>query len=1117
MLEIKDISKQYKTGDLIQKALDHVSLNLRDNEFVAILGPSGSGKTTLLNIIGGLDRYDSGDLVINGISTKKYKDRDWDSYRNHTIGFVFQSYNLIPHQTVLANVELALTISGISRKERKQRAMDALEKVGLKEQIHKKPNQMSGGQMQRVALARALVNDPDILLADEPTGALDSETSIQVMDLLKEVAKDRLVVMVTHNPELAHRYANRIVNVKDGHILSDTNPYVIEEKSLSAVHKNLGKSSMSFLTALSLSLNNLMTKKARTILVSFAGSIGIIGIALIMSLSNGVNAYIQNTEQETLSEYPLEIDKSAFSMTSMMGNMAEAHTKEKTGEVNEIDVVSNMFSGMSQNDLASLKTYFDSGKSDIDTYARSIEYQYHVEPQLYLSDTTNGIKQVNPNNLMANSGIAPTSSMYSSQFSMNDFSALPKNDSLYRDSYEVSEGRWPQNYNEAVVVLSKDGSLTDMTLYSLGLKDYSELEKIVKSFQNEESSDVKTTSKEYQYRDFIGIHLKLVNACDTYAYDDALGVYASKSNDEAYMKNLIDKSEDINIVGVVKPKEDASIQMLSSGVYYSSDLVDHIIQYASNSEIVKKQLEQPDKNIFTGKAFGEETSELDTEHLFTVDEAALANAFKMDSSKINIDLSKYLDVSSLSSSVNVSDQMIQELISSSLKQVSQEEAQQAFMNLLQSYRTYMENNDTSDPMKPLEEYLTSGEAKKILIQSMSRISKNETNSALISAAITSSLKDLYTTILNENHDSLTDYLNTEEAKQRIYDKVYSTYQSVQLVITDDDLNGIVKSLLAGYMANGGSFDQDAFTNTFFTYLNSKEGQDALHDVVSVFVDTDALYSSASKMINTQTSTLIQSMFSSITQAMNAMVRQLPNALSIDANAFTNAFQMNMDASQLQEALMSMMSSSSSSKESNLSTLGYADVKDPNAIVIYPKDFESKSEIINILDAYNDEMKNADEDKVITYTDLVGTLMTSVTDIVNVISYVLIAFVAISLVVSSIMIGVITYISVLERQKEIGILRAIGASKHNISNVFNAETFITGALAGIFGIGITLVLLVPGNALIHSLTGSNLVNASLPMGAAGILIGLSIVLTLIGGIIPSRKAAKLDPVKALRTD
>lgn len=1118
MLEIKDISKQYKTGDLIQKALDHVSLNLRDNEFVAILGPSGSGKTTLLNIIGGLDRYDSGDLVINGISTKKYKDRDWDSYRNHTIGFVFQSYNLIPHQTVLANVELALTISGISRKERKQRAIEALEKVGLKEQIHKKPNQMSGGQMQRVALARALVNDPDILLADEPTGALDSETSIQVMDLLKEVAKDRLVVMVTHNPELAHRYANRIVNVKDGHILSDTNPYVIEEKSLPAVHKNLGKSSMSFLTALSLSLNNLMTKKARTILVSFAGSIGIIGIALIMSLSNGVNAYIQNTEQETLSEYPLEIDKSAFSMTSMMGNMAEAHTKEKSGEVNEIDVVSNMFSGMSQNDLASLKTYFDSGKSDIDTYARSIEYQYNVEPQLYLSDTTNGIKQVNPNNLMANSGIAPTSSMYSSQFSMNDFSALPKNDSLYRDSYEVSEGRWPQNYNEAVVVLSKDGSLTDMTLYSLGLKDYSELEKIVKSFQNEESSDVKTTSKEYQYQDFIGIHLKLVNACDAYAYDDTLGIYTSKSNDEAYMKKLIDQAEDINIVGVVKPKEDANIQMLSSGVYYSSDLVDHIIQYASNSEIVKKQLEQPDKNIFTGKQFGEEeTSELDTEHLFTVDEAALANAFKMDSSKINIDLSKYLDVSSLSSSVNVSDQMIQELISSSLKQVSQEEAQQAFMNLLQSYRTYMENNDTSDPLKPLEEYLTSGEAKKILMQSMSRISKNETNSALVSEAITSSLKDLYTTIVNENHDFLTDYLNTEEAKQRIYDTVYSAYQSVQLVITDDDLNGIVKNLLAGYMANGGSFDQDVFTNTFFTYLNTKEGQDALKGVVSVFVDTDALYSSASKMINTQTSTLIQAMSSSITQAMNAMVRQLPNALSIDASAFTNAFQMNMDASQLQEALTSMISSSSSSKESNLSTLGYADVKDPNAIVIYPKDFESKSEIINILDAYNEEMKNADEDKVITYTDLVGTLMTSVTDIVNVISYVLIAFVAISLVVSSIMIGVITYISVLERQKEIGILRAIGASKHNISNVFNAETFITGALAGIFGIGITLVLLVPGNALIHSLTGSTLVNASLPISAAIILIVLSIVLTLTGGIIPSRKAAKLDPVKALRTD
>ncbi len=1117
MLEIKDISKQYKTGDLIQRALDHVSLNLRDNEFVAILGPSGSGKTTLLNIIGGLDRYDSGDLVINGISTKKYKDRDWDSYRNHTIGFVFQSYNLIPHQTVLSNVELALTISGISGSERKKRAIEALEKVGLGEQIHKKPNQMSGGQMQRVALARALVNDPDILLADEPTGALDSETSIQVMDLLKEVAKDRLVVMVTHNPELAEKYANRIVRVKDGHIISDTNPFVINSEEQEPVHQNMGKSSMSFLTALTLSLNNLLTKKARTTLVSFAGSIGIIGIALILALSNGVNAYIQNTEQETLSEYPLEITKSTFSLSSMMTTMAEESEKDDNAEVKERAVVSNMFGGTTTNDLASLKKYIESGKSDISKYTRSIEYDYDVEPQIYLSDTSDGVKQVNPNNLLSNSGIAPTSSMYSSSFSMNNFTALPQNESLYKDNYDVKAGRWPQSYNEAIVVLSSDGSVTDMTLYSLGMKDYSELEDIVESFQNSESSEVKSTTKDYKYSDFVGITLKLINACDTYTYDESLGVYSSKEKDSSYMKELVDNGEDIKVVGVVQQKEDSNVEMLTAGISYSSDLVEHVINYAKNSKIVQEQLNEKDKNIFTGKRFGEEEdTSFDTSDLFTVDESALANAFKMDTSKINVDLSKYINTSSLMSNVSISDDQIKQLVTSSLKQISQEDAENSFKQLLDSYTKYLDSQE-DDPIDTFEQYLNSGQAKQILIQSLTSISKNETNSKLISDTITSSLQTLYIEISNEEHESLTDYLNTEEAKNRIYNEVYKAYQSVQLVITDDDLNSVAQNLIGGYLANGGTFDTEKFSESFSGYLNTQEGQQALSSVVSVFVDTDKLYSSATNMINTQTSSLINALTSSINQAMVSLVQQLPNALSIDSSAFSNAFQMNIDADELQNSIMSMMSSTSSSWENNLTTLGYADVNDPSEIIIYPNDFDSKTEIKNILDAYNEDVKKSDESKVITYTDVVGTLMTSVTDIVNVISYVLIAFVAISLVVSSIMIGVITYISVLERQKEIGILRAIGASKHNVSNVFNAETFITGALAGIFGVVITNLLLIPGNAIIHSLTGSNDVNAVLPFKAAIILILLSIVLTLIGGIIPSKKAAKSDPVKALRTD
>lgn len=1113
MLEIKDICKQYKTGDLVQKALDHVSLNLRDNEFVAILGPSGSGKTTLLNIIGGLDRYDSGDLVINGISTKKYKDRDWDSYRNHTIGFVFQSYNLIPHQTVLANVELALTISGISRSERRSRAIAALEKVGLKEQIHKKPNQMSGGQMQRVALARALVNDPEILLADEPTGALDSETSIQVMDLLKEVAKDRLVVMVTHNPELAHQYANRIVTVKDGHILSDTNSYMPQSSESKPVHKNMGKSSMSFLTALSLSLNNLMTKKARTILVSFAGSIGIIGIALILSLSNGVNAYIQNTEQETLSEYPLQITKSTFSMESMMPEkQQDSSLNDGKSEVKEVDIVGNMFGGVATNDLQSLKKYMDSGKSDISNYARSIEYQYNVEPQIYLSNTDDGVKQVNPNNLMASSGIAPTSSIYSS-FSMNNFFALPKNKDLYEKNYDMKAGRWPQSYNEAVVVLSANGSVTDMTLYSLGLKDYNELEKIVKAFQNSESSDVESSKKDYDYQDFIGITLKMIQSADTYVYDDSLGIYTSKVSDAEYMKNLVNQGEDLKIVGVVQPKEDTNVAMLSTGICYSSSLVEHCISEAKNSDVVKMQLENPEKNIFTGEEFGKEANSLDSDSFLSVDENALKNAFQMDTSKINVDFSKFIDASSLQSQMSISDDTLLQLFSSSLKQVTDETAKKALMNFMESYLQYLKNNQISTPIDSFEKYLTSGAAKQVLLQSMNQILKNDTNTKTVSDTVSQALLTLY----EQHADDLSSYLLSEEGKQEAKTCVENAYRSVNFVITDEDLNQIAQNLTGGYLANGGSFDTDVLSKEFSNYVNTEEGQKAIQDVVNVFVDVNSLTQNATNMMNAQSASLVETLTASVNKAMIAMVNQLPGAMSINTEAFTSAFKMNMDMETLQNTLSSMMNSSSATYEGNLASLGYADLSDPNEIVIYPNDFDAKSEIKTILDQYNEKMKKTDADKVIVYTDVVGTLMSSVTDIVNVISYVLIAFVAISLVVSSIMIGVITYISVLERQKEIGILRAIGASKHNISNVFNAETFITGALAGLFGVGITLILLIPGNALIHSLTGSSDVNAVLPVQAGVILVVLSIILTLIGGIIPSRKAAKSDPVKALRTD
>lgn len=635
MLQIQKITKEYITGDLHQIALNGISLNLRDNEFVAILGPSGSGKTTLLNIIGGLDRYDSGDLIINGISTKRYKDRDWDSYRNHTIGFVFQSYNLIPHQTVLANVELALTISGISKNERRKRAIDALKEVGLGEHLHKRPNQMSGGQMQRVAIARALVNDPDILLADEPTGALDSETSVQVMELLKEVARDRLVVMVTHNPELAEAYATRIVELRDGIIRSDSNPYEVSSDKLEVPrHENMGKSSMSFLTSLLLSFNNLRTKKARTILTSFAGSIGIIGIALILSLSNGVNQYIQSIEEETLSEYPLQIQSTGFDITSMMTDTQPNQNNEEKDDtkIHVSQMITNMFSKIGSNDLTSLKKYLDSGKSNIKENTNSIEYTYNVAPQIY-STNTDLIRQVNPDKSFSSLGLgssANSNSLMSSMMSTDVFYQMPSNTSLYEDQYDIKAGNWPKNYNECVLVLTKNGNINDFMLYTLGLRDYSELDKMIEQFSKEETVNVPTDIKSYSYKDILGTEFKLVNASDYYQYDSKYNVYKDKTDDENYMKNLIQNGENIKIVGIVQPKDSASATMLQSGIGYPAALTNHVIEQAASSEIVNKQISNPNIDVFTGKEFSDKNSnQLDMNSLFTVDGEMMKKAFHL--------------------------------------------------------------------------------------------------------------------------------------------------------------------------------------------------------------------------------------------------------------------------------------------------------------------------------------------------------------------------------------------------------------------------------------------------------------------------------------------------------
>lgn len=1254
MLQIKDIHKEYRTGNLVQRALDGVSLSLRDNEFVAILGPSGSGKTTLLNIIGGLDRYDRGDLIINGISTKKYKDRDWDSYRNHTIGFVFQSYNLIPHQTVLANVELALTISGVSKSERRRRAKEALEKVGLGAQIHKKPSQMSGGQMQRVAIARALVNDPEILLADEPTGALDSDTSVQVMDLLQGVAKERLVVMVTHNPELAQLYATRIVTVKDGRILSDTDPFVIDSESMAPpVHKNMGKSSMSFFTALSLSFQNLKTKKARTLLTSFAGSIGIIGIALILSISNGVDKYITNMEEETLSEYPLQIQSTGVDLTSMMMGAATAQSEKKDGEVGVAQMVTNMFSKMNSNDLESLKAYLDSNESSISQYANSVECTYSVSPQIFLENGKN-IRQVNPDKSFSAMGLGSGSSnsIMSSTMSTDVFHEMPEDADLYKDQYDVKAGRWPENYKECVLVLTSQGDISDFLQYTLGLRDGKELDDMVQKFMAEEAVETPENEESYTYDEILGKKFKLVSSTDYYEYDEEYKVWKDKSDNSSYMKKLVKNGEDLTIVGIVQPVEGATASMLTAGICYTPELTKHVIEKAASSEIVKQQLADEKINVFTGEEFGKEDNEnskFDMESLFSINADALQEAFQVDLSGFNMDLSSLSglssglnvempdmpDMSALAGNINLDESSMPDLskliklddldldlshmidpeeilknlpadqvpdMSQALKSVkfdfTEEKVTALLKEVLTGYQESIKDKPEADMDKmqaALKQYLTSKEMNERLCKDLQELVKNNVNVDMSSEkliAVAVGLMNQYQEYAKANGITQTDvasilaFLSQGEIQQQIKEEAENLVKnSVTVNITTKQIRDLLmQDVVAAYpeYARNNSLPDPANLGTYFLeYMQTEDGQNRLMNGLMTLVDTSEVQTQFSQAMETYMKSMMtsftdaiakgieskfteimeqvekqltkgiqtameqmignissgmqeamQSVMTSVSSSLTSAMSQamsglgglgsgmgnMEDALSINPEAFAKAIQMNMNEDDLSELMMSLLSSENSSYDGNLKKLGYADLNVPGGINIYPKDFESKSEIVGILDQYNADMEAAGEDeKVITYTDLVGTLMSSVTNIVNIISYVLVAFVAISLVVSSIMIGVITYISVLERKKEIGILRAIGASRHNVSQVFNAETFIIGFCAGAMGIGITLLLLIPANSIIRSLADGVNVKAALPPVAAVVLIGLSVVLTLLGGLIPSRKAAKSDPVTALRTD
>ena len=925
MLQIQKISKKYITGDLVQTALNEVSLNLRDSEFVAILGPSGSGKTTLLNIIGGLDRYDSGDLIINGISTKKYKDRDWDSYRNHTIGFVFQSYNLIPHQTVLSNVELALTISGISKAERKKRAIEALEKVGLGKQLHKKPNQMSGGQMQRVAIARALVNDPEILLADEPTGALDSETSIQVMDLLKEVAKDRLVVMVTHNPELAEEYANRIVKVKDGHIISDSNPYEIDIKNMAPPkHENMGKASMSLLTALSLSFNNLKTKKGRTLLTAFAGSIGIIGIALILSLSNGVNTYIDNIQKDTMTSYPISIEAETIDISSIMSSGGP--TPGKPSDVNHdlnaiysngsgIEMASTMTSSFTKNNLTEFKKYLDNPDSEINQYVgeNGIIYSYDTKFGVYTKDSegtfvnTDGSTLTDKNSSSTTmTGISAMSSMPISKISgfsssSNNFKELlPGKDGAsvsdaIKDSYDLLYGDWPTAYDEVILTLDQNNEISATTLYQLGILPSAEYKELMTKIENGE--EIKLESKSWKYEDICNQEFYMIPDCDTYI-SNGNGTFTSIKDNVNEMEKLLDNAIKLKITGVVRPKEDAKNASITSAIGYTKALTDYIIEYTDNSEVVKAQKESSTINVLNGMEFSPSS----------------------DDEKI-ADAKKYLEGLGVSDKANL-------------------------------FKTMMYS-----------------------MQSTSNVEDEG-----ISTSMQAGTPDISTMSEEQLAAMLDEYLKSPDDDTLL--KIYDAYIST------------------------GSYDD------------------------------------------------------------------------------------------------------------NMTTFGVVSLDAPSSISIYTDSFENKEAISDCIEDYN---STANEEDQISYTDYIGILLSSITTIIDVISYVLIAFVAVSLIVSSIMIGIITFISVMERTKEIGILRAIGASKHNISQVFNAETFIIGLCSGLLGVGISALLLISINSIIHSVLNLDTINASLPLSSAIGLIILSMILTIIGGFVPAKKAAKKDPVTALRTE
>lgn len=1252
MLELREISKSYVTSALTQVALDDVSVTFRDNEFVAILGASGSGKTTMLNVIGGLDHFDSGDLVIDGVSTAHYKNRDWDAYRNARVGFVFQSYNLIPHQSVVANVELALTLSGVSRGQRRRRALAALETVGLAEHSHKRPSQLSGGQMQRVAIARALINDPEIVLADEPTGALDSTTSVQVMDLLQEVARQRLVIMVTHNPELAHQYATRIVELADGRIISDSDPVVGELEdadgdgdgvagaavgcddgaegagggaagdgaaraareaaalnddtaqipAVSAGEQAYGSGaegddatedddaaegyegeaedagglaegaagddategagavvgrkgsqhrtsrrrtdraakrrghnknrmdvsrpgrrprrvSMGPLTALGLSFTNLMTKKGRTAMTSFAGSIGIIGIALVLALASGANNYIITTQERAMASYPLTIERVGMDLTGVLSTSAAGEAAPNDGKIHTASQLSNVTASMKTNDLTSLQSYLKGNGGNINKYVRTIEYNYGINPRIYLPKSSKGPVQVNPDVTFAEG--STNFGAFQSMTSTNIFKQLANDRSLYENSYDVVSGRWPTAANELVVALDSNGRLPERLEYTLGLRDYGQLQNAMAKLRQNEGVKLKNTAAIWAPKQILGAKFKLVNVPDLYKYDAKYKVWSARDNDPAVLKQIVAAGTDLKIVGIVKPTSSGGgfgqSSVLSPGIYYTGALTQQVIAKAAASPIVKQQLADPKRNVFTGKTFEEEAKEhanpqIDLSSLITIDQDKLMAAFKFDPSSINTGLNN-LDFSGIDLSGAVGNVQL-DLSSLDLSQMpaidlNGLDASKLDYSTLQKQFPQLANIDLA---KVVQAALANGAIKPGGSQALSNIltqvvggfipwyaqhggdddgggpgTPGQADPAKIAAAVTKYLQS----------EQVQKLLAPIFSGDTIIDRAKLTSNLTQALGNDPAVQQIAENVSADLASQISSKVASALSSTVSTALSKAVGQ--------------LLQSSLNQLMTT----LQTQLTAQVQNAMGQIMGNLSSAMQVDANKLKEAFKFNMKPEEIAALLTQLLNPNATTARANLLTLGYARADQPERIDIYPKSFADKDQVKSILANYNAEAKAKKQTgKVIVYSDLVGMLMSSITNIINIVTALLVAFVSISLVVSSIMIGIITFISVLERRKEIGILRSIGASKADIRRVFNAETLIVGALAGLLGVGVSVLVTIPANIYVADRFGVQDI-ATLPVSAGVILVVISMALTFLAGLLPASKAAREDPVEALR--